>query len=156
MEVDCTAGGEATCQKVGVRGYPTLKYWTATTKGGEYNGGRDATSMKQFINEKMQSCNVKTLKGCQPNQVDFIKKNKDLTADELGAMKKEKSDALKALKKERSEAQAKLREQEKGWSRTEKNINKALGLIKQLEKTAPKGEAKKEKAAKPEKDGGEL
>mmetsp|Transcript_54499 Transcript_54499/g.162331 ORF Transcript_54499/g.162331 Transcript_54499/m.162331 type:complete len:106 (+) Transcript_54499:431-748(+) len=99
--------------------------------------------MKSFILEKLQTCNVKTLAGCQPNQVEFVKKNKDKSLEEFQEMKKEKETALKELKKERSEAQAKLKEQEKTWSRTERNLNKALGLIKQFETAAKKGGKKK-------------
>lgn len=133
--MDCTAGGEQTCQKYGVKGYPTMQYFTANAKGAVYNQARDFNSMKSFILEKMQSCNVKTMKGCAPNQVEFIKKNKEKSIEEVTEMKVEKEIALKELKKERSEAQSKLREQEKNWSRTERNVNKALGLIKQIEKS---------------------
>mmetsp|Transcript_119818 Transcript_119818/g.373157 ORF Transcript_119818/g.373157 Transcript_119818/m.373157 type:complete len:102 (+) Transcript_119818:456-761(+) len=100
--------------------------------------------MKSFILEKLQTCNVKTLSGCQPNQVDFIKKNKDKSLEDFQEMKKEKETALKALKKERSEAQAKLKEQEKTWSRTERNLHKAIGLIKQFETAAKKDGKNKE------------
>ena len=27
VDVDCTADGERTCQRMGVRGYPTIKYF---------------------------------------------------------------------------------------------------------------------------------
>lgn len=100
--------------------------------------------MKSFINEKLQSCNVKTQKGCAPNQLEFIKKNQDLSLDEFTALRKDKEGTLKELKKNRTAAQAKLREQEKEWSRTERNLNKALGLIKQMENI--------KKSEKPKKD----
>jgi|Transcript_4593 hypothetical protein len=29
VDVDCTAGGQGTCQKMGVQGYPTIKYFMA-------------------------------------------------------------------------------------------------------------------------------
>mmetsp|Transcript_32702 Transcript_32702/g.91854 ORF Transcript_32702/g.91854 Transcript_32702/m.91854 type:complete len:106 (+) Transcript_32702:327-644(+) len=99
--------------------------------------------MKSFIDATLQTCNVKTLQGCQPNQVDFIKKSRGKTPEELQELRKEKDDALKALKKERKEAQDKLKEQEKVWSRNERNMNKAISLIKQLEKEAKKGDGKK-------------
>mmetsp|Transcript_35497 Transcript_35497/g.82433 ORF Transcript_35497/g.82433 Transcript_35497/m.82433 type:complete len:116 (-) Transcript_35497:96-443(-) len=102
--------------------------------------------MKSFILDKLQSCNVNTLKGCQPNQVEFIKKNKDKSLEDFQEMKREKESAVKALKKERSDAQAKLKEQEKNWSRTERNLNKALGLIKQFESAAKKGDSAEKKA----------
>mmetsp|Transcript_22679 Transcript_22679/g.63010 ORF Transcript_22679/g.63010 Transcript_22679/m.63010 type:complete len:115 (-) Transcript_22679:98-442(-) len=111
--------------------------------------------MKSFILEKLQTCNIKTLAGCQPNQVEFIKKNRGKSIQELQEMKKEKETTLKSLKKERSEAQAKLKEQEKAWSRNERNINKALGLIKQLESAAKKDGKPKESKKKGDSGGGE-
>jgi len=95
--------------------------------------------MKSFVSEKLQVCNAKTLAGCAPNQIDFIKKHKDSSTEELQALKKEKESALKDMKKERTAAQAELREKEKTWSRTERNMNKAIGLIKQLEKMSKSG-----------------
>lgn len=127
-----------------MKGYPTLQYFTASTKGATYNQARDFASMKSFINDKLSSCNLKTKKGCAQNQIEFIEKNKDKTAAEITALRKEKEAILKEVKKNRTAAQATLREQEKEWGRTERNINKAMGLIKQLEKAA--------KDAKPAKD----
>lgn len=140
VEVDCTAGGERICSTAGVRGYPTLKYFTPTgPKGGsEYNGGRDFNSIKQFADEKLVTCNVATLKGCQPNQVEFIKKNKDKPPEEIGAALKEKETALADLKKERTKLRNELTDKEKNWSRNERNLNKAIALIKQIEKHAVK------------------
>jgi len=97
VDVDCTAGGEQTCQKYGVRGYPTLQYFTAQTKGGAYNQARDFASMKSFVSEKLQVCNAKTLAGCAPNQVEVIKKNKDMSTEDLQALKKEKESVLKDI-----------------------------------------------------------
>lgn len=41
-DADCTAGGKSLCEEFDVKGYPTIKYFTADTgaKGGDYNGGR--------------------------------------------------------------------------------------------------------------------
>ena len=39
VDVDCTAAGQGVCQKVGVRGYPTIKYYLAGEKTGkDYQG----------------------------------------------------------------------------------------------------------------------
>ena len=40
-DVDCTASGKALCDKVGVRGYPTIKFYNPPDEEGEdYKGGR--------------------------------------------------------------------------------------------------------------------
>ena len=38
-DVDCTAAGESICSKVGVQGYPTIKYGDPNDLK-DYNGGR--------------------------------------------------------------------------------------------------------------------
>ena len=35
VDVDCTAEGSGTCGKVGVKGYPTIKYYPAGDKKGK-------------------------------------------------------------------------------------------------------------------------
>ena len=48
-DVDCTAdGNDALCQKYGVTGYPTLKYFTPPdTEGEVYEGGRELKDLKK-------------------------------------------------------------------------------------------------------------
>ena len=50
-DVDCTKEQDL-CQKFGVQGYPTIKYFTGATAatGDAYQGGRDVTSFKNYIN----------------------------------------------------------------------------------------------------------
>jgi protein disulfide-isomerase A6 len=77
VDVDCTAAGEATCQKMGVKGYPTIKYYVGgDKKGKDYQGGRDFKSLKSFTEKTISkpNCNVVTKKGCKPNEVTFIEK----------------------------------------------------------------------------------
>ena len=50
VDVDCTAAGQGTCQKMGVQGYPTIKYFIGGDKKGQaYQGGRDLNSLQQFV-----------------------------------------------------------------------------------------------------------
>ena len=35
VDVDCTADGQSTCQRMGVQGYPTIKYYMAGDKKGQ-------------------------------------------------------------------------------------------------------------------------
>ena len=54
VDVDCTADGERTCQRMGVRGYPTIKYFmSGDKKGKDYQQGRDFNSLKQFADRTL-------------------------------------------------------------------------------------------------------
>jgi len=141
VDVDCTAGGEQTCQKHGVKGYPTIKYFMAGKKSGsDYQGGRDFNSLKQFVDSKLDKpvCNAITKKGCQPSEVEWIEKMETKTLEELQTSMKEKGEELKSIKKEKSEAEKEFKEKEKAWKKREKTLTKATGYLKQLEAEAKK------------------
>lgn len=143
VDVDCTANGKNTCNKMGVQGFPTIKYFTAKTgkSGADYQGGRDFDSLSTFVKKTLASgCNVKTGKDCAPNEKQLIEKLKDKSLQELQDDIANKTALLKELKKERSAAQAEIREKEKTWTRQEKNYNKGLGILKQMEKLAKDGQ----------------
>lgn len=89
VDVDCTADGQQTCSKVGVKGYPTIKYFTSKTSksGADYQGGRDFNGLKSFVEKTLNvmPCNPKTLANCAKNEKEFIEKNKDKSPEELTA-----------------------------------------------------------------------
>merc|ERR1712227_339118 len=129
--------GKDICGRVGVQGYPTIKYYTAKTgrSGADYQGAREFGALKQFVESTFKpSCDPFTQKGCNDQEKRFIEKTKDLSADELVAMQKEKETELKAMKKERSDAQAELRDKEKKWKSKETALNKAVAILKQFQK----------------------
>ena len=48
-DVDCTAGGKPLCEKFGVKGYPTIKYFNPPDEEGEdYKGARGLADLKKF------------------------------------------------------------------------------------------------------------
>jgi len=87
-EVDCTVE-EGVCSDIGVRGYPTLKYWLAgesKSAAHDYQGGRDLTSLKDFISENLQKlCSVADPVDCSDKEVEFINSLKGKSADEIAA-----------------------------------------------------------------------
>jgi thioredoxin-like negative regulator of GroEL len=60
-EVDCTVEEEV-CSSIGVRGYPTLKYWMAGESKGDahdYQGARELSGLSEFVSENLQKmCSV--------------------------------------------------------------------------------------------------
>ena len=48
----------------------------------------------------------------------------------------EKADEIKALKKEKSEAESELKAKQKDWKKKEGALNKATNILKQMEKAA--------------------
>ena len=48
-DVDCTAEGKDLCERFGVQGFPTIKYFNPPDEEGEdYSGGRDLDALKAF------------------------------------------------------------------------------------------------------------
>lgn len=73
-DVDCTVEKDL-CSKYGVRGYPTIKYFTGATaaEGDSYEGGRDFDSLKKFAEESLgPSCSPKDRDLCSAEQLEKI------------------------------------------------------------------------------------
>mmetsp|Transcript_71031 Transcript_71031/g.124994 ORF Transcript_71031/g.124994 Transcript_71031/m.124994 type:complete len:159 (-) Transcript_71031:320-796(-) len=138
VDVDCTADGQQTCSKVGVKGYPTIKYFTSKTakNGADYQGGRDFNSLKGFVEKTLNvlPCNPKTLANCAKNEKEFIEKNKDKSVEELTADLEGKTAELKALKKERGDAEAELAAKQKAWKKKETLLTKATKILQAMTK----------------------
>ena len=87
-DVDCTAdGNDALCQKYGVTGYPTLKYFTPPdTEGEVYEGGRELKELKKFVKTLKPGCTAATWedpKVCTEAQKAAIQPYIDMGAEAL-------------------------------------------------------------------------
>jgi len=83
-DVDCTVE-ESLCGKYGVEGYPTIKYFTASTDpmGDSYEGGREYDDLKAFADENLgPSCSNDNLDLCDDEQKAILEKYNAMTADE--------------------------------------------------------------------------
>jgi len=145
VDVDCTAAGQPLCQKYGIQGYPTLKY---TTGGGkslrDYQGGRSYGDLKSFVDRTFKaSCDAKTRKGCNPQEVRYLEKVGGKTPEELAEEKSTKSAELKELQGEKKKAEKAHKEAMKKLKKKEIALKKAVSLLKQLEKVN-KGKKKKD------------
>lgn len=138
-DVDCTAAGEKVCSRVGVEGYPTIKYWLegGNPKGKDYQGGRSFDALDGFTKKTFQKpCDVKTQEHCSEEQKKFIDgmKGKDAQA-EFDAKTKELADAKANRQKLETEFKAANKERKKN----EAEIQKTLGLLGKLAKAAKGG-----------------
>ena len=137
VDVDCTADGQGTCQRMGVQGYPTIKYFmSGDKKGKDYQQGRDFNSLKQFADRALNkpTCDAVSKKGCAKNEVAFIEKHEGKSAEDIKAVAAEKADELKAVKAERAEAERAMKEKTKEWKKKEAALNKAQNILKQMVK----------------------
>jgi len=86
-DVDCTIEKDL-CSQYGVRGYPTIKYFTGDTAadGDKYEGGRDYSTLKTFADENLgPSCSMDNRNLCSEEQLKAM--------DAVAAMKKEDVEA---------------------------------------------------------------
>ena len=65
-DVDCTKEQDL-CQKYGVQGYPTIKYFTGATAatGDSYSGGRDYDTLSAWAKDNLgPSCGAENIDLC--------------------------------------------------------------------------------------------
>jgi hypothetical protein len=146
-DVDCTADGKPLCDKYGVRGYPTIKYFNPPDEEGEdYKGGRSLDELKKFAKDNLgPGCSVDTIENCSEQQKTDLKKYMDMDAAEreslLGSMKKAMTDAEETHNDLLKTLQAQFKESQDGL---EKLKEESAPTIKLLKAATPKPSAKKD------------
>jgi len=122
-DVDCTAAGKPLCDKFGVRGYPTIKYFNPPDEEGEdYKGGRDLASLKKFASTELgPGCSVDAMENCDDKQKAELEKYIAMPAEE-------RASKLEELKKTMSEAddahQALLKELQATFKESQEKLEK--------------------------------
>ena len=84
-DVDCTVEQDL-CSDFDVKGYPTIKYFTAETdpKGADYQGGRDEDALVQFVSETLEvKCLLADTAGCSEKETEFMGKWKAKPKEEV-------------------------------------------------------------------------
>jgi len=119
-DVDCTSDeGKEACNNNGVRGYPTIKYFTAETgkQGETYSGGRTFEALDAFVKEKLaKSCDVATKENCNDQESAYIDKFAAKGAEKIAA----------ELKRLESMSSGDMQPEKKVW------LTKRIALLKGL------------------------
>eukprot|EP00804_Cyclotella_cryptica_P028099 CCRYP_016164-RA/>CCRYP_016164-RA protein AED:0.06 eAED:0.06 QI:130/1/1/1/1/1/4/1615/205 len=102
--VDCTSDdSKELCEKYGVSGYPTLKYFKdGDTSGEAYNGARSLDALKEFVEDTLdKKCIVGSEEDmsredsfCSDKEKEYAKKMRSKSADE----RKTAADRLEKMK----------------------------------------------------------
>jgi len=141
-DVDCTADGKPLCDAKGVKGFPTIKYFSPPDEEGEdYKGGRDFDSLKKFALELGPGCSVDAPENCSDEQKKDLEKYIAMPAEERDAMtaelKKTLSDAESTHEALLKELQATYKESMDKLEKLKEESAPKLKLIKAATPVAP-------------------
>merc|ERR1739845_18580 len=109
-DVDCTAGGKELCEKVGVQGYPTIK-WGDPSSLEDYEGEREYDALKKFAKENLKPmCSPANLDLCDEAKKKEIADLQALPAEDLAKKIDEKKAVIKTAEETFETAVKKLQE----------------------------------------------
>ena len=140
-DVDCTAAGKPLCDKYGVRGYPTIKYFNPPDEDGEdYKGGRDLPALKKFVESELgPGCSADTKENCSPEQLADLQKYMDMDASERETKLTAMKTAMAKAEEEHNALLKNLQEQFKtSQDALEKLKEDSAPTIKMLKAATPK------------------
>jgi len=140
-DVDCTTAGKPLCDKFGVRGYPTIKYFNPPDEEGEdYKGGRDLPALKKFVDSELgPGCSADTKENCSAEQLKDLQIYMDMPEAERATKLEELKTALKKTEDDHNELLKSLQEQFKtSQDGLEKLKEDSAPTIKMLKAATPK------------------
>jgi len=143
-DVDCTTGGKALCDQVGVRGYPTIKHGDPNNLE-DYKGGRDYSALEKFAKGLKPVCSPAKMDLCEPEMKEKILELQKLSAADLDTQIKEKEAEIEKAEKFFTDEVDKLQKSyQKLQEDKESTINavkeSGLGLMKSVKAHAGKAE----------------
>jgi len=143
-DVDCTTGGKALCDRVGVRGYPTIKHGDPNNLE-DYKGGRDYSALEKFAKGLKPVCSPAKMDLCEPEMKEKILELQKLSAADLDKQIKEKEAEIEKAEKfftdevdKLQKAYQKLQEDKESTITAVKDSG--LGLMKSVKAAAGKAE----------------
>jgi len=143
-DVDCTVHQDL-CGEHGVQGYPTIKYYLGGNAE-DYEGGRDADSLKKFVEETLMSsaCDSNNKESCDPADLVELENAMALSADERAKIiadgKEAMADAQKAHEKLVEGLQAQFEKSQKDSEAVTAETKKALKWVKAVKEPKTKDE----------------
>ena len=143
-DVDCTTAGKALCDRVGVRGYPTIKHGDPNNLE-DYKGGRDFSALEKFAKGLKPVCSPAKMDLCEPEMKEKILELQKLSAADLDKQIKEKEAEIEKAEKFFTDEVDKLQKSyQKLQDDKESTINavkeSGLGLMKSVKAAAGKAE----------------
>jgi len=143
-DVDCTTGGKALCDQVGVRGYPTIKHGDPNNLE-DYKGGRDYSALEKFAKGLKPVCSPAKMDLCEPEMKEKILELQKLSAADLDKQIKEKEAEIEKAEKYFTDEVDKLQKtyqklQEDKESTITAVKESGLGLMKSVKAAAGKAE----------------
>merc|ERR1739847_176879 len=137
-------GGKALCDRVGVRGYPTIKHGDPNNLE-DYKGGRDYSALEKFAKGLKQVCSPAKMDLCEPEMKEEILELQKLSAADLDKQIKEKEAEIEKAEKfftdevdKLQKAYQKLQEDKESTITAVKDSG--LGLMKSVKAAAGKAE----------------
>ena len=136
-DVDCVEAGKPLCDKVGVKGFPTIKYGDPNDLQ-DYKGGREKDDLSKFAATLKPGCKVDTLENCSEEDKKIIENLRDKSFDALKDMvleeTKEREQAQKDFKAEVDKLQAKFMDLSSERDNTIQDIKERynIGFVKQF------------------------
>mmetsp|Transcript_7884 Transcript_7884/g.17364 ORF Transcript_7884/g.17364 Transcript_7884/m.17364 type:complete len:174 (-) Transcript_7884:546-1067(-) len=151
-DVDCTGSGKELCDRFGVTGYPTLKYFNPPdTEGETYEGGRSLKELKKFAKSLGPGCSAATWDKCSDAQKAELQPYLDMSEEELVALRDATQSAIDTAQSEHDALLKQLQETFEASQKGLDELKKAEQPKLKLVKTALKGKpAPTEPAAKDE------
>jgi len=143
-DVDCTAAGKPLCDKFGVKGYPTIKYFNPPDEDGEdYKGGRDLPALKKFVETELgPGCSADTKENCSAEQLKELQTYMEMDASERATKLETMKSAMKKAEDDHNELlktlQAQFKESQDGL---EKLKEESAPVIKMLKAATPTAKA---------------
>jgi len=144
-DVDCTAAGKPLCDKFGVRGYPTIKFFNPPDEEGEdYKGGRDLPALKKFVESDLgPGCSVDTKENCSAEQLKELQTYMDMDAGERTAKLEKMKEELKSAEDAHNELlkglQAQFKESQDALEKLKEDSAPVIKLLKAASPAAKAG-----------------
>lgn len=135
-DVDCTGAGEPLCERFGVQGFPTIKYFNPPDQQGEdYEGGRDLEDLQEFAASSLgPGCSVSSRENCSEEQLaeldDVLKTPEEERSKELEELTAALSTAQSEHEELLKQLQATYEESEQGLEALKKSSAPRIKLLK--------------------------